>query len=226
MNVSTAAPASRSARSRRSSPMTRCPSNGLATPRRTRNSSARKAAGHTHVLVKGGCFGSCPSCLTSRHAAAIIARRYIRDSLLLTGRTRWLRCHLSQRYVIFFLCFVFALAERKNETQIQWQVPCCRRLKDVCVRHRVRPVIYCWFFFRPAGRKKKNNRREESAAAIQSVFEEQCCQLPIGDYGPSCGVIVLTTSLTSTFSPGLRPLVSSTDSLLLRPIVTGRLSFA
>jgi len=47
--------------------------------------------------------------------------------------------YLVQRYFIFFLCFVVALCERNNETQIKWPVPCCRRLKDDCVRCRVRP---------------------------------------------------------------------------------------
>jgi len=32
-----------------------------------------------------------------------------------------------QRYVIFFLLFVFSLCERKNEQQMKWEVPCCRR---------------------------------------------------------------------------------------------------
>src|SRR6266496_6836398 len=32
----------------------------------------------------------------------------------MTHVTRYLRCDLSQRYFIFLLCFVFALAERKN----------------------------------------------------------------------------------------------------------------
>ena len=33
---------------------------------------------------------------------------------------------LLKRYFIFFLCVVFALAERKNDTQIIWHIPCCR----------------------------------------------------------------------------------------------------
>ena len=30
--------------------------------------------------------------------------------------------YFVQRYFIFFLCFVFALAVRKNETQINWYI--------------------------------------------------------------------------------------------------------
>jgi len=42
------------------------------------------------------------------------------------------RCDLSQRYFIFFLYFVFALCERKNEIQIHGNY------KGACMRHRVR----------------------------------------------------------------------------------------
>ncbi len=41
------------------------------------------------------------------------------------------RCGHAQRYFIFFLLFVFSLAERKNEQQMQWEVPCCRRQSGV-----------------------------------------------------------------------------------------------
>lgn len=34
---------------------------------------------------------------------------------------------------MFLSCFIFALYERKNETQIQ----CCRRLKGLCPAHKV-----------------------------------------------------------------------------------------
>src|SRR5438128_1452245 len=37
----------------------------------------------------------------------------------------------AERYFIFFLCFVFALYERKNETQIQWEVQYCRRRSKI-----------------------------------------------------------------------------------------------
>ena len=45
------------------------------------------------------------------------------------------RCDLSQRYFIFFLYFVFALAERKNEIQIHG------KYKGACMRHHVSPDL-------------------------------------------------------------------------------------
>ena len=73
--------------------------------------------------------------------------------------------------------------------------------------------------FSPQG---ENDTQSLNASLAELKFD--CCSEK--SYGPFCGTIVLTTSLTSTFSPGLRPLAISTDSLLLRPIVTGRLSLA
>ncbi len=32
-------------------------------------------------------------------------------------------CGHAQRYSIFFLLFVFSLAERKNEQRLKWEVP-------------------------------------------------------------------------------------------------------
>src|SRR5262249_32465234 len=68
-------------------------------------------------------------------------------------------------------------------------------------------------------------RRQEAVGRMQLLLTAYCLLLT-ADYGPLLGVIVLTTSLTRTCSPAFSPLVISTDSLLLRPIVTGRLSLA
>jgi hypothetical protein len=63
---------------------------------------------------------------------------------------------------VLHLLFVFRFLRSpsaKNEIQIKRNVPCCRRLKDVRVRHRVTRVIY-WLFFRPARAKKQPTKDE------------------------------------------------------------------
>jgi len=44
----------------------------------------------------------------------------------------------QRQAVLYLFCVsVFALYERKTETQIKREAPCCRRLESVWMRHRV-----------------------------------------------------------------------------------------
>src|SRR5260221_2670099 len=47
-------------------------------------------------------------------------------------------CSFAAVFIFFCVSFLRS-ASAKNETQIQWHVPCCRRQTGVCVRHCVSP---------------------------------------------------------------------------------------
>jgi hypothetical protein len=66
----------------------------------------------------------------------------------ITGLTQSAIQPSAERYFIFFGVSFFSLAERKNETQIKREAPCCRRRKGVYSRRRVTQVNYT---SRPSG---------------------------------------------------------------------------